>query len=152
MTALLLIHAAATLYMTGLIWFVQAVHYPLFGRVGPAGYADYQKAHMDRTAWVTAPPMLVEAAASALLAWLARRDPAAAGLSPSAVAAVWLGLALTAGLWVSTFGFQVPEHGRLAKGYDTASHRRLVAGNWFRTAAWTARGGLALYLIAERMS
>ncbi|MFY0528690.1 hypothetical protein ACN28I_37835 [Archangium gephyra] len=32
----LLAHAAATLFMVGLIWFVQVVHYPLFSRVvGP---------------------------------------------------------------------------------------------------------------------
>ena len=34
---LLLLHAAATLFMTGLIWFVQVVHYPLFARVGEDG-------------------------------------------------------------------------------------------------------------------
>ena len=33
-TTLLLIHAAATLYMAGLIWFVQLVHYPLMANVG----------------------------------------------------------------------------------------------------------------------
>lgn len=31
---LLLVHAAVTLYMTGVIWFVQVVHYPLFSCVG----------------------------------------------------------------------------------------------------------------------
>ncbi|MCK6525129.1 hypothetical protein L6R49_27300, partial [Myxococcota bacterium] len=34
-TLLLLIHAAATWFMVGLIWFVQIVHYPLFSAVGP---------------------------------------------------------------------------------------------------------------------
>ena len=31
----LLAHVAATLYLVGLIWVVQGVHYPLFARVGP---------------------------------------------------------------------------------------------------------------------
>jgi hypothetical protein len=39
MGPLLLAHAAATLFMVGVIWFVQLVHYPLFaasaGRVSP---------------------------------------------------------------------------------------------------------------------
>ena len=36
MPALLLLHAASTLAMTGVIWFVQMVHYPLF-RYAAAG-------------------------------------------------------------------------------------------------------------------
>ena len=31
---MLLLQAAATLAMVGLIWFIQVVHYPLFGQVG----------------------------------------------------------------------------------------------------------------------
>ena len=31
---LLLLHAGATFFMCGLIWFVQIVHYPLFAQVG----------------------------------------------------------------------------------------------------------------------
>ncbi len=34
---LLILHAGATLYMAGVIWFVQIVHYPLFSRVGQPG-------------------------------------------------------------------------------------------------------------------
>jgi hypothetical protein len=30
----MLLHLAATLYMVGVIWFVQVVHYPLFSKVG----------------------------------------------------------------------------------------------------------------------
>ena len=30
----LIIHAAATWFMVGLIWFVQIVHYPMFANVG----------------------------------------------------------------------------------------------------------------------
>ena len=54
---LLLIHAGATLYMTGLIWFVQVVHYPLMARVGEDGFAEYEKHHQRLTTWVVAPPM-----------------------------------------------------------------------------------------------
>jgi hypothetical protein len=58
--SILLLHAAATLSMTGLIWFVQVVHYPLMARVGRVGFADYEAAHTRRTTWVVAPPMLIE--------------------------------------------------------------------------------------------
>lgn len=38
METLLYLHAGATLFMTGLIWFVQVVHYPLFLRVGEGNF------------------------------------------------------------------------------------------------------------------
>ncbi len=40
-----LAHITATLYMTGLIWFVQIVHYPLFARVGNAEFSAYEQRH-----------------------------------------------------------------------------------------------------------
>ena len=52
----LLAHAAATLYMVGLIWFVQVVHSPLFSRVGADGFVPYAAAHGVLTTWVVGPP------------------------------------------------------------------------------------------------
>ena len=48
-------HAAATLYMTGLIWFVQVVHYPLMGLTGKAEFSAYEQRHTLLTTWVVAP-------------------------------------------------------------------------------------------------
>ena len=42
---ILLTNVAATLYMVGLIWCVQIVHYPLFAEVGKDGFAAYEAAH-----------------------------------------------------------------------------------------------------------
>ncbi len=42
---LLAVHLAATAAMTGLIWFVQVVHYPLFDLVGRAQFVGYEAAH-----------------------------------------------------------------------------------------------------------
>jgi hypothetical protein len=60
----LLLQAFATFAMTGLIWFVQVVHYPLFRAVGAPGYAEYQDQHMRLTTLVVGPLMLVEVAAA----------------------------------------------------------------------------------------
>ena len=40
---------ASTLYMTGLIWFVQVVHYPLLGAVGGSEFSAYEQRHMSLT-------------------------------------------------------------------------------------------------------
>ena len=39
---------------------------------------------------------------------------------------------------------QVPLHRRLSAGWDDRAIRTLVASNWVRTAAWTARAVILL--------
>ena len=137
-----ILHLAATLYMTGLIWFVQVVHYPLFGQVGDGTYSTYQRAHMERTTWVVLPPMLVELAASVYLAVVDR--PASIPTEEA-----WIGLTLLVLIWISTFLVQVPLHNRLATAFDERVHRSLVRTNWARTLLWTSRSLLTLlWLVA----
>jgi hypothetical protein len=132
-------HAATTLYMTGLIWFVQIVHYPLLGAVGNAEFSAYEQRHMSLTTWVVGPPMLVEAATALLLFWF----------RPEGVATwqVWSGVVLLAIIWLSTALLQVPCHDALSKGYSAKVHRRLVSTNWVRTIAWNLRGLLVLWMV-----
>lgn len=130
------LHAFATLYMTGLIWFVQLVHYPLMAKVGPDGFAEYQRLHERRTGWAVGPAMLVEAVAAVLLV-IAGSDGFPAGIA-------WVGLALVILLWLSTALIQVPCHRKLEHGFDAGVHRRLVVSNWLRTALWSARGVLVV--------
>jgi hypothetical protein len=42
------VHAFATLFMCGLAWFVQVVHYPLMARVGEPQWSEYERAHGTR--------------------------------------------------------------------------------------------------------
>lgn len=138
---LLLTHASATLFMTGLIWFVQVVHYPLFALVGPDRFSTYERVHAARTTWVVAPCMLVELGTAVLLA--AR----GAGRVPD-----WMplaGLALLAVIWASTVLLQVPRHDVLAQGFEAGAHQALVTSNWIRTIGWTARSGLVIWMLSR---
>ncbi len=128
-------HAGATLFMTGLIWFVQVVHYPLFRRLGATDAAAYAREHARRTGWVVGPVMLLELGLALTLA--TRGGPAA-----------WLALALLGVIWASTAGIQVPLHRRLAVDPDPVAIERLVRTNWIRTGAWTLRSPLALAMAA----
>jgi len=137
---LLLVHAAATWTMVGVIWVMQLVHYPLFAQVGTETYATYQTLHMQRITWIVGPVMLVELATAGLLA---------AGYAADVPSAqVWIGLGLLAFIWVSTGLVQAPLHGMLTSGFDTQTHTWLVRSNWLRTVAWTLRGILALWMLA----
>ena len=129
----------ATGIMTGVIWFVQIVGYPLFAAVGATAFADYHTRHSDRTTRVVALPMLLELILSGAL--LANRP---LGMS---AAVAWLGFALSVAAWSSTFLVAVPLHGKLGVGHDPAIIARLVATNWFRTLIWTAHLGLLTYAL-----
>lgn len=128
------LHLFFTLYMVGLIWFVQVVHYPLMGRVGAKEFVTYENAHTRLTGWVTAPPMIVELVTAALLWWQSGQ---------------WTGFwALNLGtvllLWGTTFFVQVPLHNRLSGAFRPEWHLRLVRSNWIRTGLWTVRGFLLI--------
>ncbi len=140
-TILLVAHLAATLFMMGVIWFVQVVHYPLFRLVGNSEFARYEAAHTFWTTWVVAPPMLTELTTAVLLLLFKPK-----GVSDGIL---WLNLALLAIIWLSTAFLQVPCHQQLGQGFDATVHHRLVVTNWLRTFCWTVRAGLLLWLTVK---
>lgn len=131
-----LLNVFSTLFMTGLIWFVQVVHYPLFDGVGLADFAAYEKRHSDLTTYVVIVPMFVELITAALLVW--QRPEVITGRE------AWSGLGLVGIIWLSTAVLQVPQHGVLGAGFDEGAHGNLVVTNWLRTFAWSARALLIM--------
>lgn len=140
---LLAVHAVATLFMVGLIWVIQLVHYPLFARVGHAEFALYEREHMRRIGWIVGPVMLVELATS--IGLVVRMIP---GVDARLA---WTGLVLVALIWASTAAVQAPTHARLANGKDERLIRRLVLSNWLRTVLWSLRGGIAMAMLVQGM-
>jgi len=133
------IHLAATLFMTGLIWFVQIVHYPLFASVPSDSYSTYERLHQRLTTWVVAPAMLTELLSGAWIATFVadyRNDPLF-GLAGAALIVIWL----------STVLLQVPCHQLLAEKFSPQTHQKLVRSNWIRTLGWSIRSVLLLALL-----
>jgi hypothetical protein len=134
---LFLAQYAATLFMTGLIWFVQIVHYPLFGTIhantSPDVFRTYENRHANRTGWVVFPPMAVEllTAFAALLPGLRPTFFSQPAATASAIMVVLI--------WASTGLLQVPLHNRLAAHPSALTIHHLVRSNWLRTALWSAR-------------
>ena len=125
------IHVLVSLYMFGLIWFVQIVHYPLFAKVGKDNWLAYEKAHTHFTSFVTAPVMIVELGTAGLLWWF----------NHSVLPHDWLliNLVLVVVLWLSTFLIQVPLHNQLLKEHSEKAIQKLVNSNWIRTVIWTIK-------------
>ena len=139
----LMINFASTLYMVGLIWFVQLVHYPLLKGVGNEGFADYLNRHQRWTTFAVGPPMIAEAFSTMLLVWYP---------PPVNTALILLGAGLLLIIWVSTALLQVPCHAKLERGFDEPTHRQLVLTNWIRTLCWSLRGLLVCWFALSAMT
>ena len=130
-------HLVATVFMVGLIWFVQVVHYPLFDRISGEASIQYAAEHQRRTAWVVGLPMLVEGITTLWLFF----DPINGRLLPL------LGGLVLMKIHLSTVFLQVPLHKKLSQGYEREVVRKLVATNWVRTIGWTIRAAIAVAIL-----
>ena len=129
--AVFFVHLLLTIFLCGIIWFVQTVHYPLFRRIGDYEFIDYHRRHKRFTGLLVGPLMVLEALTAGLLVLLA---PGILTLWPFSAA-----LAFIAVIWLSTFLIQVPLHRAIHIESSPLLLRRLVRTNWIRTGAWTAR-------------
>lgn len=140
MRTVLLLHAAASLAMVGVIWTVQLVQYPGFLGVGAAEFAGFHAAHSQRISLVVGPLMAIEGVTAL---WILMQRPATVPLWAAVLGLGLLAIALGTTMFVS-----VPLHGQLAVARNAEAIGRLVSTNWIRTAAWSARGVLALWFLA----
>ena len=130
------LHLLFSLYMFGLIWFVQIVHYPLFAAVMPQNFTAYEQKHTHFTGFVTAPMMVIELLTGIALVYLNLDS-----------LFYWFNLTGIILLWASTFFIQVPLHGQLTEKHQPRAIKKLVQTNWIRTIIWSVRAlALVVYL------
>ena len=137
MKLILLTHVCATLFMVGLIWFVQIVHYPLYANVGREQFPEYEALHNRTTTLVVGPAMLVEMVTAVALL---RYSPNGSTLL------AWIGLGILAVIWISTAMLSVPAHNALTAEFSAGAYQKLVSTNWIRTVAWSMRGVIVMVI------
>jgi hypothetical protein len=135
---------AFTLFMTGMIWCMQILEYPLFALVGPQEFPAYHLRHNRGLPFVVIAPSLL-ALASAITLIVVR--PLSIPLWPCIVVVV-----LDLFILGYTAAREAPLHARLDRdGYSSAVIHDLVLGNWVRTLIWTANAlillGIAAHLV-----
>lgn len=125
--------------MFGVIWIVQLVHYPLMRFVSGPEFVRFETAHRMRIAFVVGPLMAVEGVC--VLAFLFAPPPGLSWWLP------WAGAVAEAIAVGTTVFVSAPLHERLNTQFDPVSVERLIATNWIRTLAWTARAGLSIAML-----
>lgn len=131
------LNLAATLFLTGLIWTVQLVHYPSFRFIEGTRFQEFHPFHSKRISLLVIPLMIFELATSGVLWWFS--DPFSLDS---------IGFYLVILIWVSTAFFSVPAHGKLISGKDHEAIRFLINTNWMRTLLWTTKAVIGLYFLA----
>lgn len=121
------LHRFCALYMTGIIWFVQLVQYPMLHLTSDREDAEGHQEYTRRMGLTVGPVMLAELALQ--IEWVARASDAR-----SVACGVLLFI-----VWASTIFLQVPCHRDLETAFDAETQQELVRSNWIRTFAWTAR-------------
>lgn len=137
-SAALLVCVFSTFAMTGLIWLIQVVQYPLMSEVGESSFVQYERGHCDRITPVVLPLMTAELLTAAFLVW--KPLPGQSTVLVGAFVALLL-------IWASTFFLQVPLHNQLCQNFSAELHRRLVLSNWIRTVLWSVRSVAMLWVL-----
>ncbi len=131
-----LINLCATLFLTGLIWVIQVVHYPSFRFVSEKEFLAFHQFHSQRISYLVIPTMTIELITSGILWWLS----------------TWfslnsIGFYLVILIWISTALFSVPCHSKLLHGKDMNILNKLVSTNWIRTVLWSTKMLVSLWVL-----
>ena len=138
---ILLANFVAATVMTGVIWFVQWVHYPLLASVPVDRAVEVAEQHQRTTGQVLAIPMAVEGFTT--LGLLISRPEGVQVIWP------WIGAVLLAVALGSTVVLSVPLHAKMVANPTAEVGRRLVVTNWPRTIAWSARAVVCTVMLMQ---
>ena len=138
MELIFLTHLICTFFMTGLCWFVQVVHYPLFRHIKLEDFPAYEKKNFV-TGYLAIPIMVIELATALALLYV------------NYDILLLINLILIGCTGLSTMLFQVPIHWDLSKNATDALINKIIKTNWIRTISWTIRSTIIGYLILEKL-
>jgi len=70
LTLITLLQLTVTWILTGMVWFTQLIHFPLYNKI-KEGFVEYERGHIRRAALVFGPLMLIEMVSAIVLVRLA---------------------------------------------------------------------------------
>lgn len=132
---LVCLHLVLSACMTGAVWAMHTIHYPLMRRVPPERFAAFMEEHLSRfTRWL-APLMMVELATAINLSLYGGWAPVT-------------NLCLLVCAWSITFYLR-PVYQQLSEGHKPELVDRLLRMNRYRTLLWLVHLVIAAYIAAN---
>jgi len=124
-------HFLLCIAVTGVVWFMQVVHYPLLTYTNPDKWTEFNEKRRMYTMMLTYPLMAFEALTGFTLILLATQSPSYPYL------AVSLGILLA--LLIYTFMYLNPLLKKMTGPADEISHKKFIKLHWVRTIGWSLR-------------
>lgn len=142
---LLLASLGLSLYLMGVHWTFQLVHFPLLTRVGVNEFQDYQTSHQRRVLWTARIPRVIALGLGIVLILL---EPW--GISMTELY-LYTGTLVLATL--ISFAFIRPLQAMLSKqGYSTKMIQTMTRLYWTRTILSTAGATILLVIVARLLA
>jgi hypothetical protein len=131
MSIVVLLQIISTFLLTGLSWYVQLVHYPLFHFVSSSEFHQFHKAHVIRTNVMVLSLLPIEIITTCLTALYG---------FPGLTHTQWMfGAVLLLGICLLTVTVQMPIHNKLSNEKSKDDIEKLTRSHWIRTALWSLR-------------
>ena len=128
---LLLLHGLVCLFLTGLIWTIQLVHYPSFLWIDHLSFTHFSDFHSSQITKIVFPAMLLELCTATILFFTPLLKEISLFLTTNLIFLLLI--------WASTFFLSMPCHKQLQIQRDPKKIEKLIRTNWPRTILWSLR-------------
>lgn len=132
------IHFLSCLFLTGLIWTVQLVHYPSFMYISDFSFQQFSSFHQKKISLIVGPLMALELVTGIIL--IAENNHYVLLIN-------FLGILLT---MAATILISMPLHRILTRRKAYPVIKKLVSTNWIRTFLWSGRSLLLFYFVLQK--
>ena len=129
----------ASVFMTGIIGFIQFVQYPMLSHISSFDFSCYYKKYISRISWIIYPVMIIEICFASWLSFL----PVHSKLQlPVLITFILLALAS-----LNTFLIQAPLNQKLQLAFNNDVLSKMLFYNMIRFLSWALRTLILCWII-----
>jgi len=138
-TVALIGNLCASVFMTGIVGFIQFVQYPLLHHISTFDFSCYYKKYISRISWIVYPVMIIEICFASWLSFL----PVQSRLQFP----ILMTYILLASATLITFLVQIPLNQKLQLAFDNVILSKILFYNGIRLFSWTLRTLILCWII-----
>ena len=138
-SAALIGNLCASVFMTGIVGFIQFVQYPLLNNISSFDFSCYYKKYISRIAWIVYPVMIIEICFASWLSFL----PVQSALQVP----ILITYILLAASTLVTFLIQIPLNQKLQLAFNPVLLTKISFYNRIRLISWALRTLILCWII-----
>ena len=138
-SAALIGNLCASVFMTGIVGFIQIVQYPLLNNVSSFDFSCYYKKYISRIAWIVYPVMIIEICFASWLSFLPVQSTSQIPILSTYI--------LLAASTLITFLIQIPLNQKLQLAFNPVLLSKISFYNRIRLISWALRTLILCWII-----